>query len=148
MADGNRCGEGCGSSTLTPAVVYFPPGTYKIRKPIVTWYYSQMIGDAKNIPVILADANFTGIALIGKSRYSRVMCKTLTHFRRCRSIHCNWAVVYQPEQRTSLPSSSPIVPKMHASSFAQSAILFLTLAKSIPIFKLPEYIGKSRRPLA
>lgn len=148
MADGNRCGEGCDSSTLTPAVVYFPSGTYKISKPIVTWYYSQMIGDAKNIPVILAASNFAGMALIGKSHFSRVMFQTLTHFRRCRSIHCKWAMVYQPEQRTRLPSSPRIVPKMHASSFAQSAILSLILAKSLPIPRLPGYIGRSRKLLA
>lgn len=67
MADGNRCGEGCGSSTIVPAVVYFPSGTYKISAPIVSWYYTQMIGDAKDIPVIEASPNFEGIAMIGES---------------------------------------------------------------------------------
>ena len=67
MADGNRCGDGCGSSTTSPAVVYFPPGTYKISAPIISWYYTQMIGDAKNIPVITAAPNFEGIAMIGES---------------------------------------------------------------------------------
>ena len=27
---GSRCGSGCASSTLTPALVYFPPGTLHI----------------------------------------------------------------------------------------------------------------------
>src|SRR5690349_1570134 len=31
IADGNRCGQGCSSSTTTPALVYFPPGTYSVR---------------------------------------------------------------------------------------------------------------------
>jgi glucan 1,3-beta-glucosidase len=66
MADGHRCGEGCGSSTIVPAVVYFPSGTYKISTPIVSWYYTQMIGDAKRIPVIKAARNFDGIAMIGE----------------------------------------------------------------------------------
>lgn len=79
MAAGNRCGQGCDSSTLTPAVVYFPSGTYKISGPIITWYYSQMIGDAKNIPVILAASNFAGMAMIGESRFGRVVFQTLTH---------------------------------------------------------------------
>ena len=66
MADGNRCGNGCDSSTIVPAVVYFPKGTSKISAPIISWYYSQMIGDAKDIPVILAAPTFAGMAMIGK----------------------------------------------------------------------------------
>ena len=30
VADGERCGEGCDSSTTTPAIVYFPAGTYAV----------------------------------------------------------------------------------------------------------------------
>jgi hypothetical protein len=146
MADGNRCGEGCDSSTTVPAVVYFPSGTYKISAPIISWYYSQMIGDAKNIPVIMATPNFTGIAMIGESL--RFGPKSLLIPRRCRSIYSRWAVVYQPEQCMCLRSSSRIVPKMRLSSFAQSAILSLTLAKSLPMPMLPQYIGKSRKLLA
>jgi glucan 1,3-beta-glucosidase len=67
MAAGNRCGDGCDSSTIVPAVIYFPSGTYKISAPIVSWYYTQMTGDAKNIPVIMAAPNFAGMAMIGES---------------------------------------------------------------------------------
>ncbi len=35
VADGDRCGEGCDSSTTTPAIVYFPAGTYVVSKPII-----------------------------------------------------------------------------------------------------------------
>jgi hypothetical protein len=62
MADGNRCGEKCGSSSVKGAVVYFPagscsfndiyrlisdksPGTYLISTPIISYYYTQMVGD-------------------------------------------------------------------------------------------------------
>lgn len=62
MADGNRCGEKCGSSSVKRAVVYFPagschfndkyrlisdksPGTYLISTPIISYYYTQMVGD-------------------------------------------------------------------------------------------------------
>jgi hypothetical protein len=39
ISDGNRCGPWvCQSSTDSPAVVYFPSGTYLIAKPIVMYY--------------------------------------------------------------------------------------------------------------
>ncbi|RMZ92088.1 hypothetical protein DV736_g646, partial [Chaetothyriales sp. CBS 134916] len=69
MWDGNRCGLGCDSSTLTPALVYFPPGTYRISQPIVMPYYTQMVGDALVVPTISALSNFEGIALIDSDPY-------------------------------------------------------------------------------
>ncbi|KAJ7848233.1 pectate lyase superfamily protein-domain-containing protein [Mycena olivaceomarginata] len=30
ISDGIRCGQGCNSSTITTAVVYFPPGKYRV----------------------------------------------------------------------------------------------------------------------
>src|SRR5687768_15653202 len=38
---GNRCGLGCDSSTNTPALVYFPPGTYVVSSPIIPYYYTH-----------------------------------------------------------------------------------------------------------
>lgn len=72
IADGNRCGGGdCDSSTITPAIVYFPPGTYLIKSPIIMYYYTQMIGDAFSMPVLkgTADFNTTGLALIDADPY-------------------------------------------------------------------------------
>ncbi|KAF8518904.1 glycoside hydrolase family 55 protein [Gautieria morchelliformis] len=70
IADGSRCGEGtCQSSTLTPALVFFPTGTYLVSSPVISWYYTQLIGDAKNPPTLLAAANFTGIAMIDADVY-------------------------------------------------------------------------------
>ncbi|KAF9567581.1 exo-beta-1,3-glucanase [Agrocybe pediades] len=67
---GNRCGGGsCGSSTLTPAVVFFPKGTYVISAPIIAYYYTQLIGDAKNPPTLLATSSFDGIAVIDADPY-------------------------------------------------------------------------------
>eukprot|EP01088_Endostelium_zonatum_P001311 TRINITY_DN11627_c0_g1_i2.p1 TRINITY_DN11627_c0_g1~~TRINITY_DN11627_c0_g1_i2.p1 ORF type:complete len:252 (-),score=54.02 TRINITY_DN11627_c0_g1_i2:93-848(-) len=57
---GGRCGEGCGSSTLTPGVVYFPSGTYLISSSIIQYYYTQFVGDAINPPTLLADASMKG----------------------------------------------------------------------------------------
>lgn len=69
VADGNRCGEGCDSSTTTPAIVYFPPGTYAVSKPIIQYYYSQFVGDINNLPTIKATAAFEGMAVIDADPY-------------------------------------------------------------------------------
>ncbi|OSD08671.1 glycoside hydrolase family 55 protein [Trametes coccinea BRFM310] len=70
ISSGNRCGGGtCDSSTTTPAVVYFPQGTYKVSTPIIAYYYTQLIGDARNPPTLLADASFTGMAVIDADPY-------------------------------------------------------------------------------
>ncbi|TAQ87041.1 hypothetical protein B7494_g4617 [Chlorociboria aeruginascens] len=69
ITSGNRCGEGCDSSTVTPAMIYFPPGTYSISAPIIQYYYTQFVGDAVTVPTIKATAGFTGIALIDSDPY-------------------------------------------------------------------------------
>ncbi|ROV99133.1 hypothetical protein VMCG_06572 [Cytospora schulzeri] len=70
ISDGNRCGEGCGSTTTTPAIVYFPPGTYMVNTPIIQYYYTQMIGDANDLPVLKAMSTFTGMAVIDSDPYA------------------------------------------------------------------------------
>lgn len=43
MTDGNRCAPSyCESSTITPAIVYFPSGTYVISRSIIDYYYTQV----------------------------------------------------------------------------------------------------------
>ena len=69
LSAGNRCGVGCNSSTITPAIVYFPAGTYQIHAPIIMEYYTQLIGDANNLPILKATANFSGIALLDADPY-------------------------------------------------------------------------------
>ncbi|KAF3055332.1 Glucan 1,3-beta-glucosidase [Trichoderma lentiforme] len=69
ILSGGRCGRLCKSSTLTPAIVYFPAGTYLISTPIIDQYYTNIIGDATNLPTIKATANFNGIALIDGDTY-------------------------------------------------------------------------------
>jgi glucan 1,3-beta-glucosidase len=66
---GGRCGEGCGSSTTTPAVVYFPAGTYLISSSILDQYYTMLIGDPTNVPTIKATAGFSGFGLIDGDKY-------------------------------------------------------------------------------
>ena len=69
ISDGNRCGQGCDSSTTTPALVYFPPGNYVVSKPIIQLYYTQLVGDAVEPPTIQASASFKGMAVIDSDPY-------------------------------------------------------------------------------
>ncbi|KAH8556533.1 exo-beta-1,3-glucanase [Umbelopsis sp. PMI_123] len=71
IAMGNRCGANCagGSSTISPALVYFPSGTYLITSPIVMYYYTQLVGNALNPPTLLMAPSFSGIALIDSDPY-------------------------------------------------------------------------------
>jgi len=43
ISEGGRCKPGeCHSSTTTPAIVYFPQGTYLISASIIDYYYTQV----------------------------------------------------------------------------------------------------------
>ncbi|KAF8894123.1 exo-beta-1,3-glucanase [Infundibulicybe gibba] len=70
ITSGGRCGGGgCESSTVTPAIVYFPKGTYLVSAPIIPYYYTQLIGDARSPPTLLAAASFSGMAVIDADPY-------------------------------------------------------------------------------
>lgn len=69
ISDGNRCGENCTSQTTTPALVYFPPGTYVVSKPVIPFYYTQLVGDAITPPTLKAAAGFEGMAVIDANPY-------------------------------------------------------------------------------
>lgn len=70
MSDGGRCAPGsCASSTLTPAVVYFPAGTYLVSAPIIDYYYTQIIGNPNCMPIIKASSGFSGAWVIDGDQY-------------------------------------------------------------------------------
>lgn len=69
VSDGNRCGEECGNDFTQGAIIYFPPGTYRICTPVIQLYYTQFIGDALNPPTIQGCTNFSGIALFDTDPY-------------------------------------------------------------------------------
>jgi len=70
ISSGTRCGGGsCGSSTVSPALVYFPSGTYLVGSSIVAYYFTELVGDAKNPPTLLAAASFSDIAVIDVDPY-------------------------------------------------------------------------------
>ncbi|KAK0726213.1 pectate lyase superfamily protein-domain-containing protein [Apiosordaria backusii] len=59
ISAGNRCGGyGCVGATISPAVVYFPPGTYVISSPIIGLFYTQIIGDPNDMPIIKGASTF------------------------------------------------------------------------------------------
>ncbi|KAJ4488509.1 glycoside hydrolase family 55 protein [Lentinula aciculospora] len=70
MSDGGRCGGGnCQSSTITGAVVYVPKGTYLLKKAITPYYMTQLLGDARDPPTLLADESFHDMAVIDADPY-------------------------------------------------------------------------------
>ncbi|KAF2660462.1 glycoside hydrolase family 55 protein [Lophiostoma macrostomum CBS 122681] len=70
ISDGNRCGPWvCQSSTTTPAIVYFPAGTYIIGKSIVMYYSTQLLGNPNSRPVLKAAPTLQALALIDASPY-------------------------------------------------------------------------------
>lgn len=70
MTSSGRCGGNtCSSSTVTPAILYFPKGSYLVSSAINMYYYTQMIGDPKNPPTLLASSSFSGFAVIDADPY-------------------------------------------------------------------------------
>ncbi|KAJ5211430.1 exo-1-3-beta-D-glucanase [Penicillium cinerascens] len=69
IAYGGSCEEGCESSSTKGIFVYFPPGTYLISSPIDASYYSQLVGDANDLPVIKTSPSFIGLGAIQSDVY-------------------------------------------------------------------------------
>ncbi|KAI9642597.1 hypothetical protein NHQ30_009402 [Ciborinia camelliae] len=70
ISSGGRCKPGvCQSTTTTPAVIYFPAGTYLISSSIIDYYITQIIGNPNDLPVLKATSNFTGFGLIDGDTY-------------------------------------------------------------------------------
>jgi len=69
ITDGNRCGEGCSGSSTKGALIYFPPGKYLVRRPLVQHFFTQFVGDPNDRAVIIGSSDFRGIAVIDSNRY-------------------------------------------------------------------------------
>ncbi|KAK4135130.1 glycoside hydrolase family 55 protein [Trichocladium antarcticum] len=69
ISDGDRCGPGCTGSTKTPALIYFPPGTYMVSSPIIDFYYTNLIGNPGCLPVLKATPDFEGAWLLDTNQY-------------------------------------------------------------------------------
>ncbi|OOQ88034.1 LysM domain protein [Penicillium brasilianum] len=70
ISDGGRCGADCGSSTIYPAVIYFPPGTYLVSSPVIQYYNTEFLGDPLDYPTILAASSFVGLGVITSDVYT------------------------------------------------------------------------------
>jgi glucan 1,3-beta-glucosidase len=135
MSDGNRCGQGCLGSTTTPAVVYFPAGTYLVTSPIYIPYYTQTIGDPTNMPTIKASAAFTtGYVIDADPYYTSTLNwgSTTVFFRQIRNLRIDMTSIplsaavsgihWPTAQATSLQN---IVFDMSTASGVQTQGLFI-----------------------
>jgi len=98
MSAGNRCAPGfCQSSTTSPAIVYFPGGTYLISSAIIDYYYTQIIGNPNCLPTLKASPSYNssvGFGLIDGSPYldfgrnagQTAFGATNTFFRQIRNL--------------------------------------------------------------
>lgn len=67
---GNRCAPGsCNSSTTTPAVVYFPAGTYLISQDIIDYYYTSLVGNPNCLPTLKVASSYNGSFIIDGDPY-------------------------------------------------------------------------------
>ncbi|KAI1295256.1 exo-1,3-beta-D-glucanase [Xylaria venustula] len=66
---GGNCGDGCLSSSIKGTLVYFPPGTYLISTPIEAYYYSQLVGNPNDLPIIKTSPSFVGLGAIETDVY-------------------------------------------------------------------------------
>lgn len=70
ISDGNRCAPGkCASSTTSPALVYFPNGTYIVSDSIVNYYYTQIVGNPNCMPTIKGSSQFRARWVIDGNQY-------------------------------------------------------------------------------
>ncbi|KAJ5087004.1 Pectin lyase fold/virulence factor [Penicillium alfredii] len=102
MSDGGRFGPADRmTSTTTPAIVYFPSGTYLISSPIIDYYFAQIIGNPNAIPVIKATSGFTGLGMIDGDQYqndgNQGWISTNVFFRQIRNLKLDM---------TGIPASS------------------------------------------
>ncbi|KAH7354209.1 pectate lyase superfamily protein-domain-containing protein [Plectosphaerella cucumerina] len=70
ISSGGRCGSNCTGSTIYPATVYFPPGTYKVSSSIIQYYNTEMIGNPLDLPIIVAAPSFVGLGVITSNVYT------------------------------------------------------------------------------
>lgn len=126
---GSRCGQGCDSTTVTPALVYFPAGTYMVSAPLIQYYYTQFVGDATSLPTLKATAGFQGMAVIDADPYAD---GGINWYTNQVSILC-----------TRYEESANDVNR--TTSFDKSATLSL-ISRLCPSLRVLVFIGKSHKP--
>lgn len=125
MNAGRRCAEKCNGSTTKNAIVYFPPGTYRISSTIPMPFGTQVIGDANDRPTLLAAPSFVGLGVLAANMYTgggkgpdgldqQWYVNTANFYRQIRNIKIDLTLVdpahevarlhYQATHATSLQS--------------------------------------------
>ncbi|KAH8701624.1 putative glucan 1,3-beta-glucosidase precursor [Talaromyces proteolyticus] len=70
ISDGSRASPASNTtSSTTPAIVYFPPGTYVVSAPIIDYYFTQIIGNPNDPATIKPTSSFKGIGVIDGDQY-------------------------------------------------------------------------------
>ncbi|KAF3125103.1 hypothetical protein TWF594_001673 [Orbilia oligospora] len=69
ISSGDSYGANCGSSTVKPALVYFPSGTYLVSRSIVGYYNTQLVGNPNGLSIIRAASSFIGLSVISSNVY-------------------------------------------------------------------------------
>ncbi|CAK7273397.1 hypothetical protein SEPCBS57363_005632, partial [Sporothrix epigloea] len=135
---GNRCGQttACAGLTTTPAVVFFPSGTYMISSSIIDYYYTQIIGDPRDMPTIKAAASFVPniIGMLDGDMYANGKLRftsTNVFFRQLRNIRFDTTLVpgavtavhWPSAQATSIQNCvfvlSPNASRQHTGIFME-----------------------------
>ncbi|KIY02080.1 uncharacterized protein Z520_02218 [Fonsecaea multimorphosa CBS 102226] len=102
IKSGDRCDpESCKSSTTTPAVVYFPAGTYMISSSISDYYYTQLIGNPNCMPTLRASRNFTDSTLIDTNFNNRYNA-TNVFWRQIRNLNIDMTLIAPAKEVTGL----------------------------------------------
>ena len=139
---GGRCGQNCASSTTTPAVVYFPAGTYLISSSIIDYYYTQLIGDANNPPTLKATAGFSGFGLVDADPYytsNLNWVSTDVFARQIRNFVFDMTSIPSGSEATGLhwptaqaTSIQNVVFQMSAASGTQHSGIFIESGEFLP----------------
>ena len=143
VSSGNRCGPGsCQSTTTTPAVVYFPVGTYLISSSIVDHYFTQIIGNLNRPAVLKSTPGFVVFGLIDRDVYEAggVLGFGVTNvfFRRIRnmifdltSIPLNLTATSIHSRTSQATSIQNVIFKMSDAQGTQHPRLFIEISKLV-----------------
>jgi glucan 1,3-beta-glucosidase len=70
ISAGGRNGPSSGqTTTTTPAIVYFPAGTYIVSTSIIDYYFTQLIGNPNSPATLKATSGFVGLGVIDGDQY-------------------------------------------------------------------------------
>ncbi len=129
ISSGGRCGPGvCQSSTTSPAVVYFPAGTYLLSSSIIDYYETQLIGNPNCMPVLRALSGFTGFGVVDGDQYGANglgFGSTNVFYRQVRNFVIDMTNVPSTSAITGITSLQNIVFQMSDVSGTQHNGIFI-----------------------